>query len=150
MTSDFGTGSVDETASVPGAAMPGCAPSSPEGLLQSAHIRVTDGSGYNWTNVVTSFDTIAGAHAFATAFFSAVQHCATGSGAGTDTVGNDSFRYVQHGPGGGFGNATVEVVQVVNLITIVIDGPNIGPYPPSSELGLLVRASVTKLTNATG
>lgn len=145
---DFAPGSVDETGTAPPAA-PGCAPTSPGGLLQSAVFRVTDTQGENWSNVVFAFDTATDANAFATAFFAAGQRCATGSGAVADTLGDYSFRYTQKGYGSGFGDATVRVVQVKYLVTLVLDGPNIGPYPPASELSTHLQTSVSRLMSAT-
>ena len=137
---DFPSGSVDETtpsASTP----PSCAPASPQGFVDAAGTRVTDVKGFNWSNVVFSFDDAADAHAFAAAFFAAARQCATGSGASLATLGDYSFSYTQKGYAGGFGSATVEVVQVAYLVTMILDGPNIGANPPASELPPLVQES---------
>ena len=115
---DFPVGSVDETtpsASTP----PGCAPGSPAGFVDAAGTRVTDVKGFNWSNVVFSFDDAADAHAFATAFFAAARRCATGSSASSSALGDYSFSYTQKGYAGGFGPAMVEVVQVAYLVTMV-------------------------------
>ena len=146
---DFPASAVEE-ASPSARTAPGCAPASPSGLVNSAGALVTDGKGFNWSNIVFSFDGAADAHAFATAYFAAAHNCATGSDASSDTLGDFSFTYTQKGYAGGFGPATVAVVQVGYLVTIVLDGPNIGPYPPSSELPPLVQRSVSKLTAAIG
>jgi hypothetical protein len=146
---DFPPGAVDETA--PGLIPPACSPSAPTNFVQSADFEVTDFAGANWTNLVFAFDAPTDAHAFATTFFTAaMQQCATGSGAALDTLGDYSFVYTQKGYSSGPGYATVEVVQVKYLVTMVLDGPNIGPYPPSSELRPLVQTSVAKLESATG
>lgn len=141
--SDFGAGSVDETGS--GSQPLACMPSATSGPERSAVIRVTDGTGFNWTNMVTSYDTASDAQAFATAFFNAAKQCASGSGAATANLGNYSFTYTQGGYGSGFGDATVEVARVRSLLTVVVDGPNIGPNPPSAQLDQLAQTSVTKL-----
>ena len=99
---DFPSGSVDETtpsASTP----PGCAPASPPGFVDAAGTRVTDVKGFNWSNVVSSFDDAPDANAFAAAFFAAARQCATGSGASLATLGDYSFSYTQKGYAGGFG-----------------------------------------------
>jgi hypothetical protein len=146
---DFPSGSVDET--TPGAQTPpGCAPGSPAGFVEAAGTRITDATGFNWSNVVFSFDNAADAHAFATAFFAAAGNCATGSGARSDVLGDYSFNYTQKGFAGGFGSATVEVVQVAYLVTMVLDGPNLGPNAPASELATVERDSVSELTRAVG
>jgi hypothetical protein len=146
---DFAAGSVDET--TPSAQTPpGCAPGSPAGFVEAAGTRITDATGFNWSNVVFSFDKAADAHAFATAYFAAAGNCATGSGARSDVLGDYSFNYTQKGYAGGFGSATVEVVQVAYLVTMVLDGPNLGPNAPASELATVERDSVSELTRAVG
>ncbi len=146
---DFAPGSVDETA--PGMIPPACSPASPAGFVQQASFQVTDVSGKNWLNFVFAFDTAADAHAFVTAFFTAAMQCGTGGGATVDTLGDYSFVYTQKGYGGGFGDATVEVVQVKYLITMLLDGPNLGgPNPPLSALRTLAQTSVARVTSATG
>ncbi len=147
--SDFSLGAVVNTGPSTGTP-PGCAPGSPAGFVDAAGSLVTDGKGFNWSNVVFSFDDAADAHAFATAYFAAAGTCTTGSGASSDTLGDYSFTYTQKGYAGGFGAATVEVAQVRYLVTMVLDGPNIGPYPPASELPLLVQKSVSELMSALG
>jgi hypothetical protein len=146
---DFPVGSVDET-SPSAQTPPGCAPGSPAGFVAAAGSRVTDVKGFNWSNVVLSFDDAADAHAYATAFFEAARNCATGSGASPGALGDSSFTYTQRGYAGGFGPATVEVVQVGYLVTMVLDGPNLGNGPPASELPPLAEQSVSKLTSAAG
>ena len=141
--SDFGAGSVDETGS--GSQPLACMPSTTSGPERSAVIRVTDGTGFNWTNMVTSYDTASDAQAFATAFLNAAKQCASGSGAATANLGNYSFTYAQSGYGSGFGAATVEVARVRSLLTVVVDGPNIAQNPPSARLDQLAQTSVTKL-----
>jgi hypothetical protein len=147
---DFPPGAVDETA--PGLIPPACSPAAPQNFVQSGVFQVTDVAGRNWTNFVFAFDTPSDAHAFATNFFTAaMQQCATGSSAAVDTLGDYSFSYTQKGYGSGFGDATVEVVQVKYLVTMVLDGPNLGgTNQPQSELRSLVQTSVTRLTSATG
>jgi hypothetical protein len=69
---------------------------------------------------------------------------------GCDTVGDSSFTYTQKGYGGTFESAIVEIVQVSYLVTMVLDGPNLGTNPPASELAPLVQTSVSRLSAATG
>ena len=146
---DFAPGSADETR--PGMTPPTCSPASPVGFEQQASFQVTDASGENWLNFVFGFDTAGDAHAFATAFFAAAMGCSTGGGVTADTLGDFSFMYTQKGYGGGFGDATVEVVQVKYLITMVLDGPNLGgSNPPVSALRTLVQTSVARVMSATG
>ncbi len=111
---------------------------------------VTDLAGGNWSNFVYAFGTAAAANAFATASFAAAKQCATGSNVTADTVGDSSFTYTQKGYGGSFAPALVEVVQVRYLVTMVLDGPNLGMNPPASELAPLVQTSVGRLSAATG
>jgi hypothetical protein len=146
---DFSSGAVVNTGPSTSNA-PACAPGTPAGFVDSAGSLVTDGTGFNWSNVVVSFDDAADAHAFATAFFTSAGNCGTGSGAISDTLGDYSFTYSQKGYAGGFGPATVEVVQVGYLVSMVLDGPNIGPYPPPSELRTLVQKAVSLLMGAVG
>jgi hypothetical protein len=111
---------------------------------------VTDVAGANWSNFVYAFGTAAAANAFASAFSAAAKQCATGSNVTADTVGDSSFTYTQKGYGGTFAPAIVEIVQVSYLVTMVLDGPNLGTNPPASELAPLVLISVSRLSAATG
>jgi hypothetical protein len=110
---------------------------------------VTDVAGANWSNYVYAFATAAAAKAFAAAYFDGAKHCADGSNVTADTVGDSSFTYTQNEHGGGFAPAIVVVAQVSYLVTIVLDGPNLGTNPPASELTALVLVSVSRLTHAT-
>ena len=141
---DFTNGATDGQASdTPDLTNLKCSPTTTSGLQQQYKSAVTAASGRIYGNIVAGFDTAADANTYITAYYTQTQTCTDASAAPIqDNFGTYSFYYTIKGSPN---DLRVEVVQVGQYMSVVIQLLPDGTQPDQQSLRDFTQASITKL-----